>query len=288
MKILFILKPFRHQKLYGFVLHFLFFTFFFSTSLQAQELFTFTEPASNMPAKSLGLRITNTFMNELEKEKLNTHIVPELMYGVNKKLMLHATAFISNRNKGLTTEGGAFYARYRFLSKDDFHKHFRMAVYGKFSFNNSDIHQDEIETYGHNSGYEAGIIATQLLHKTALSASLSAEKAIDNNTYKFPSSQPSTAMNYSLSYGKLMLPKEYSSFRQTNVNMMIEMLGQVLPENGKAYLDIAPAMQFIFNSQARIDAGYRFQLVSSMERTAPQGFLLRLEYLFFDPFAKRK
>lgn len=276
----------QHHSYRCFLFTFFLFSFYLSTPLQAQELFTFTEPASNMPAKSAGLRITNTFMNELNKEKTNTHIMPELMYGFHKNFMLHATAFISNRNENLVTEGGSLYARYRFLSNDDLHRHFRMAVYGRLSFNNSDIHQDEIETNGHNSGYETGIIATQLLHKTALSASLSVEKARDNNTYKFPSTQASTAVNYSMSYGKLMLPKEYTSFKQTNFNLMVEMLGQVLPENGKAYLDLAPSIQFIFNSQARLDAGYRVQLVNSMERTAPNGFLLRLEYLLFDPFVK--
>lgn len=255
--------------------------------VSAQELFTYTEPASNMPAKSLGLRITSTFMDEVASNKTNIHILPELMYGFNKNLMMHVSAFVSNRNNVFTTEGGALYARYRFYSKDDLHRHFRMAVFGKYAFNNSDIHQDEINISGHNTGLETGIIATQLLHKTALSSTVSFEKAFDNSINKFPSSQPSEAINYSLSCGKLMLPKEYTSFKQTNMNAMIELIGQVLPQNGKSYFDIAPAIQFIFNSQARIDAGYRFQLVNSMERTAPQGFLFRFEYLLFNPFEKR-
>ncbi len=261
--------------------------YFTVASVHAQELFAFTEPASNMPAKSGAIRITNTFMDELSSEKTNTHIIPELMYGFNKNFMIHASAFISNRNNGFITEGGALYARYRFLSNDDLHRHFRMALYGKYAFNNSDIHQDEIEISGHNSGFESGIIATQLLHKTALSATVSFEKAIDNNSNKFPDAQAASAINYSLSCGKLMLPKDYSSFKQTNMNAMIELLGQTLPQNGKSYFDIAPAIQFIFNSQARIDAGYRFQLLSSMNRTAPQGFLLRFEYLLFNPFENR-
>ncbi len=262
------------------------FTGFILNKTSAQELFTYTEPASNMPAKSLGLRLTNTFMDEVATKQTNTHIIPELMYGFNKNFMMHASAFISNRNTGFIAEGGALSARYRFLSIDDLHSHFRMAVYGKYAFNNSDIHQDEIEISGHNSGLETGIIATQLLHKTALSTSVSIEKAFDNNDNKFPTLQPSTAINYTLSVGKLLLPKEYSSFKQTNMNAMIELLGQTLPKNGKSYFDIAPAIQLIFNSQARLDMGYRFQLVSSMVRTAPQGFLLRFEYLLFNPFEK--
>lgn len=205
------------------------------------------------------------------------------MWGANKKLMLHADAFFSNRNKNFAAEGGSVYAKYRFLSNDQVHSHFRMAAFARYSFNNSDIHQEEIDLYGHNSGYQAGTIATQLLHKVALSASASYLHALDNsNSNKIPAAQPRDAFNYTFSFGKLMLPKEYNDYKQTNLNVMVEMLGQTLGSNGKSYLDIAPSVQFIFNSQARMDVGYRQQLLSSMYRTSPNGFVLRFEYLFFN------
>jgi hypothetical protein len=251
----------------------------------SQELFVFTEPASNMPAKSLGFRDMNGFF--LEKDgKLNYHNMPELMWGINKKWMVHAQGFISNRQDGgFETEGGSFYAKYRFYSKDELKKHFRMALYGRYSFNKADIHQQEIETMGHNSGYEAGFIATQLLHKVAISSSISYERALDNKpNYTFPSTESNSAMNYTLSAGKLMLPKVYTSYKQVNVNLMLELIGQRLNDNQKSFLDIAPSIQFIINSQARIDFGYRKQLYSTMERTAPNGMVLKFEYLFFNVF----
>jgi hypothetical protein len=256
----------------------------FNTGLHAQELFVLTEPASNMAAKSLGIRAMNSFMNELDGSGINYHLMPEIMWGINNKWMLHAQGFLSNRNNRLVTEGGSLYAKYRFLSIDDVHSHFRMATYGRLSINNSDIHQDEIETMGHNSGYELGLIATQLLHKVAISASASYEKAMDNGSaYKFPSTQSNNAINYTLSVGKLMLPKEYTSYNQTNVNLMVEMLGQSL-SNGKSFLDIAPSVQLIIQSQARIDFGYRYQLHSNMHRTAPNGFIVKFEYNLFSIF----
>ena len=91
-------------------------------------------------------------------------------------------------------------------------------------------------------------------------------------------------MNYTLSVGKLMLPKVYKSFKQTNVNLMLELLGQRLNENRKSYLDIAPSIQFIINSQARVDIGYRQQVYSTMIRTAPNGMVLKFEYTFFNAF----
>jgi hypothetical protein len=79
-----------------------------------------------------------------------------------------------------------------------------------------------------------------------------------------------------------MYPKKYTSFKQTNINTMLEFVGQTLNENGKSYLDIVPSIQFIINSQARIDVAYRRELYSSMLRSAPNGFYLNLEYNFFN------
>jgi hypothetical protein len=265
---------------------FLFFVLVFvKVHVQAQELFVFTEPASNMPAKSIGIRDMNAFMFE-KNEELNYHNMPELMWGIDKKWMVHLQAFISNRKEGgLKTEGGSLYAKYRFLSKDDLQKHFRMALFGRYSINNADIHQQEIETMGHNTGYETGLISTQLLHKVAISGSISYERAFDNKPgYKFPLTESNSAINYTLSIGKLMLPKTYTSYKQINMNLMLELLGQRLNGNERSYLDIAPSVQFIINSQARVDLGYRQELYSTMQRTAPNGVVLKLEYTFFNVF----
>jgi len=43
-------------------------------------------------------------------------------------------------------------------------------------------------------------------------------------------------------------------------------------------------VQFIFNSVARLDLGYRQQLSSSLYRTAPNGLFIRLEYNLFNAF----
>ena len=260
---------------------------FLAIDSQAQELFVYTEPASNMPTRSLGLRMTNMLMDERGSQKYEYHVVPEAMWGVNKRLMVHANAFISNATTKLKAEGGSVYAKYRFLSTDAVHSHFRMAAYGKYSFNNSLIHQQEIDLFGHNTGWQGGIVATQLIHKVALSANLSYLQAMDNgNLNKFPSAESNKAVNYSLSIGKLMLPKEYTDYDQTNLNVMVELLGQTLGSNKGSYLDIAPSLQLIIKSQARIDIGYRHQLMSSMLRSAPNGFLLRFEYLIFNAFKK--
>ncbi|MBE2289215.1 MAG: hypothetical protein IAE95_06645 [Chitinophagaceae bacterium] len=257
-----------------------------SRAVSAQELFVYSEPASNMPAKSTGLRLTNWIMDESAAGRINYHLIPELMWGINKNLMIHAEGFISNREGSLTAEGVGLYAKYRFLSIDDLYHHFRMAAFARVSSNNGDIHQETIQTNGHNTGYQVGFVATQLLHKLALSATGYYEKAENNlGGNEFPVAQPSQAANYILSAGRLILPKKYTSYRQTNFNVMLELIGQFLPENGHHSVDIAPSIQFIINSQARLDIGYRQELFSDMVRTAPNGLLVRGEYLLFNnPF----
>lgn len=263
--------------------------------VNAQELYVFTEPASNMAAKSIGFRAGNYLMDDDYSGKTVYMLMPEIMWGISKKLMVHANGFLSNRKQTdgfisnpkqqFLLEGGSIYAKYRFYSVDEVHSHFRMAAYGRYSFNNSHIHEYAINLNGINSGYEGGLIATKLINKVALSASASFLHAQDNGSKKFLFGNKSrNAVNYTLSVGKLMLPKEYTSFKQTNVNLMLEMLGQTNLNKGYSYLDIAPSVQFIFLSRMRFDAGYRYPLVTKLHRTSTKGFLLRLEYNIFNAY----
>jgi hypothetical protein len=225
-------------------------------------------------------------MYETYTSKTNYHLIPEVMLGISKKLMVSGDIFFSNRNDVFRAEGGSIYAKYRFLSNDAVQKHFRMAGFGRISYNNSDIHQEEISMYGHNTGVELGIVATQLLRKVALSSSASFLNATDNggnNKFAYGLNN-SKAINYTFSVGKLMLPKEYKGYRQTNLNLMIEFLSQVNTGSGKYYTDIAPSVQLIFNSQGRLDIGYRKELSTTLARTAPNGFFVRLEYNVFNAF----
>lgn len=253
---------------------------------EAQELFTMTDPASNIAAGSISLRLDNSIMDEKYSTKTNYHLIPELAIGFSKKLMLRGSTFFSNRNKNFSNEGGSIYAKYRFLSRDAMQKHFRMAAFLTLSYNNSDIQQEEINMYGHNSGFEAGLVATKLLRKIALSSSVSFVKATNNgsNNKFIYGLNKGKAINYSFSLGKLMLPKEYKDYSQTNLNLMVETLSQFNTVSGKYYIDIAPTVQFIFNSQSRIDLSYWKQVSSNLVRTAPNGFFVRLEHNLFNSF----
>ena len=251
----------------------------------SQELFVVTDPGSNVPSNSLAVKLSNSLFDKKLSKEYSYGLAPEITYGLNKNLMFRGTTFLSNKANGLAVEGGSFYSKYRLFSSDDLNSHFRMAAYGRFSFNNSAIHQEEIDIMSGNSGFETGLVATKLIHKVALSSSLSFEKALDNsNNNTFPDGFGSSATNYTFSVGKLMYPKKYTSFKQTNINLMLEFVGQTINDNGKSYLDVVPAVQFIINSQARIDLAYRHELMSSMIRTAPNGVYLNFEYNFYNVF----
>jgi len=252
----------------------------------SQELFSFTEPASNMPSKSIGFRLTNTLMKEEVSNKYNLHLLPEIMIGINRHFMFHAEGFISNRNKNVDAEGAALYGKYRFFSRDDIHSHFRLAAFSQCAFNTSDVHQDAIDLRGHNSGFNLGLLATKLIKKTAISTSIAYVQAMNNGKtaeYQFKNNNKK-AIDYTLSIGKLLLPKEYVSYNQTNMNGMLEMLCQTNLSTGKTFVDLAPSLQFIILSRMRVDLGYRFPLSKDLIRTASSGGMIRLEYNIFSAF----
>lgn len=249
--------------------------------LSAQELYVFTEPASNMPAKSLGLRLTNEGI--FSGGKMN-RTIPELMLSFNKKLMVHIQGFFSDMDGNYRLEGGSIYAKYRFLSADDAQRHFRMAAYGRLSTSKRPLSTQDINLEGDNSGLQGGIVATQLLHKLALSAHISYVKAFIHDVPVMAGMQrPDELIAYSLSSGYLVLPVHYKNYNQPNFNVYFEMLGKTNPANGQAYIDFAPAVQMILNSRTRVDMGYRFQAAGGMEgRYNKNMYLVRAEFNFFN------
>jgi hypothetical protein len=264
---------------------------------QGQELFVATEPASNMPSGSIGFRINTEMYSTNPLNQFSYRLDPEIMFGVSKNLMLHANVYASNvYQSDVRVEGAGLYGKYRFLSLDDVHTHFRMAAFGQLSLiaNPEELEvanrlykSDEIDINGSTSGFTGGIIATQLLHKLAISTSISFVNRIDNlQNPKLPG-QSDKSFNYSLSSGYLLFPRKYRNFQQTNFNIYWEFLGAVSLDKKTYFLDAAPAVQFIINSISRIDFSYRWQLYGNMQRLSENYFFLRLEYNLLNFFKNR-
>lgn len=252
------------------------------TSVSAQELYVFTEPASNMPTKSIGVRIANEGMFNYPGYVSRT--IPEVMIGFNKNLMMHAQAFLSDMDGKYRLEGGSLYAKYRFLSLDEAHSHFRASAFGRVSTSRRPTYTRDINLEGDNSGVQGGLIFTQLLHKLALSSTLGYAHALENSDRQIAGMpQPKNMLSYSLSSGYLVLPVVYKDYKQPNFNVYLELLGKTDPGSGLSYLDIAPAVQMILNSTTRIDFGYRFQAAGNMDnRYTKNMYLLRAEFNFFN------
>jgi hypothetical protein len=262
------------------------FVFLFSFhTLSAQELYVFTEPASNMPAHSLSVKQTAKVLKNQYSNNTESRHTSELMLGVNKNLMLHGAATFSDMySSNMRWESARVYAKYRFLSNDEMFSHFRMAAFFEGSISRNNAMYDELSLDGDQSGLQAGLIATQLLHKLALSATISRTEILQSSRWDKNSTMivPYSAFNYSLSAGYLVLPKKYTGYNQTNLNLYIELLGQQTTGLKKYFIDLAPAAQLIFNSTAKLNAGYRFQLGSDMHRMSANNWLISFEWTFLD------
>jgi hypothetical protein len=249
----------------------------------SQELYVNTEPASNMATHSIGIRLENQgYFNPVYKTRTSL----EVMYGASKSLMVHGSLYTSDYyHTQQHFEGGSVYAKYRFLSVDSVQKHFRGAVFAKLSDINNPLVNQEIGLEGDNSGFQTGVVFTQLLHKLALSASASYLRAFDNSGgYTLPVANARDEVGYTLSAGYLLFPKSYNNYNQVNLNIYAELLGKTNPGYGQSYLDVAPAVQLIFNSVFRVDFSYRTPLYNSMVRTSQNVYLVRLEYNLFNVF----
>ena len=280
------------HKITGLVL-----SFFMITCGMAQELFVSTEPASNMATGSIGLRLNTRIFKMETAGDFSYRLNPELMIGVNNRLMLHLNLYASDMYQpSLRWEGAGIYAKYRFYSNDDVQTHFRIAVFSMISLidnpvslksGNQTYTSDEIDLDGNNSGLLAGLVATQLLHKLALSGSVAFTNRWDNlDASKLPG-QPAEGVNYSFSGGYLIWPTVYKNFRQTNINLYAEFLGSSSLDKKSYFLDAAPAIQFIFNSISRLDFSWRMQLSGDMERLSKNEYIIRYEYNFLNAFKTR-
>jgi hypothetical protein len=266
--------------------------FFLVIKVDGQELFVFTEPASNMPAHSLSVKLTDHFVTtDNIYGRFSHRLMPQLMFGINKKLMLHLGATFSNMHtRDFRYEAFNVYAKYRFLSFDQVHQHFRMAVFAEGSKTKAPFHYDETTLMGDKSGIDAGLIATQLWNKFALSATISHTQVLDpsrNDLIIYVPARSYQTMNYNLSGGLLLFPKQYTDYRQTNMNLYLELLGEQALDIKKYCFDMAPAVQLIFNSNSKLNIGYRFQVSGNMQRMATNSWLLSFERTFLNAL-KRK
>lgn len=260
--------------------------------VKAQELYPFSEPASNMPANSVALKLGSMLGKGAHSNRILQRYSPELQLGINKNLMIHGTITVSDMHEEkFIFESARIYTKYRFLSLDEVHKHFRMAAFIQGAYSRNHLDHNELNLNGDQSGIQAGVIATQLWNKLAVSATVSIVELLDNERWEksVPQQYAYEALNYSLSAGYLVLPVEYKNYNQTNLNLYLELLGSRNLDwrYEKQYIDLAPSVQFIFKSTSKLNIGYRFQINSDIYRLMDNSFMLSYEYLFLNALKKK-
>ena len=256
----------------------------------AQELYIFSNPASNIPARSLMMKAMGKSMVSYHNLEREYRFSPELQVGLHKNLMVTGAVSFSDmffQNKQ-EFESFRFYAKYRFLSKDDIHSHFRMAFHTSYTWTNNPLVYQEINAEGDNTGWQSGLIATGLLNKLAVSGGVSymqLQRGKRKINFGFPFSE--NALSYNLSAGYLLFPFNYKNYQQLNVNLYCELLGQQNVDINAGFLDVAPAIQFIIASKMRINAGARYQISGNAHRMAQQAYYLSMEYYILNFFRKK-
>lgn len=262
---------------------------------EGQELYVYSEPASNNPSRSVSAKLSAMFGKGRETERLMQRYMPELTVGLNKNWMLRASAtFADMHQPGFQFESARVYGKWRFLSADELHRHFRMAAFASVTYSRNELSYNEINIAGGDqSGLQAGLILTQLWNKAAVSGTVALNEIFDGQRGKDITPDPYAyrSLSYSLSAGYLLLPRTYTDYRQTNLNLYLELLGSRnmgFPDE-KYYLDLAPALQLIFNSSSKLNLGYRFQLDTDIQRMMKNSFMISFEHLFLNAWGiKRK
>lgn len=206
---------------------------------------------------------------------------------------------IDNSNKYLL-EGIHLYGKYRFLSLDGEHSHLRMAMYGEIAESFVAHRESDPVLTGGTSGVGAGFIITKLHKKFALSATtgfispFNYEEKDSNSTF-----QSGNAFAYSISIGYLLFPMTYKSYKDLNINLYVEFMNKIFGKASYAhhgipvnvnyyptlragqYSEVRPAIQFIVNSNLRVDASISFLLYQKVETRTYPVYMLNVQRYFF-------
>jgi hypothetical protein len=272
------------------VLILLFFFAILASTSSAQELFINTEPASNMPRNSFGLRIGSESFSQGNQLKSRTDL--ELMYEETGNLMTIAMLHASNYYGNYNYNNFGVYAKYRLYTDDGFKQHFRVAAYAQAAFGAQRNTFADLMLDGGNSGLNAGLIFTLLENHLALSSTLGAIMLVPTvNSAPGIAFQNVHNYSYSLSAGYLIYPSQYANFNDLNVNLYAELLGKYItydksesgtinPEHGNV-LDLAIGPQVIINSISRIDLSVRYRLISGVESFPTPSIFIRYEQMFY-------
>ena len=265
----------------------------------AQELYINTEPASLIPkgTKVVRLNHNSIFLNGTNiMGGIGNAIImsPSISYGLSKKIMVSGSFQFSNKpyeqdmipNFGFS--GFKLYSKQRILTTDKQKYHTRLSSFIKYSYHDNKFMKDNLDIELQDTGFEFGIIGTQLINKLAISVTSAVtrisnidEKYTSGSTVKWQKINLNTIQN-SISAGYLLFPRKYKSYKQTNFNLYLEYLtNTILTRNfpdryHKFSSTLAPGIQFILLSRSRLDFSYKIR-----KGDMPEEFLVKLTYIIY-------
>jgi len=235
----------------------------------AQELYVQGEAASNGPRGVWRLRASASFAGEDAASSL------KLYYSATQDWQFSFAAHADTAGDP-AFRGGGFAAKYRFLSRDSHQNHFRAAVFAQADAATGDTGADDF-LMGVRRGGGAGLIGTWLSGRTAVSGTAGYYRAVRRDGRE---GLEGNVLPFSVSVGRLLLPREYRSYDQTNLNLYFELVG--VHADGSTRLDLAPALQFIVRSRSKIDLSVRAPLAGDLPGgTERWVFQVAYEYYFF-------
>ena len=265
----------------------------------AQELYINTEPASLIPKGTKVVRLNHhsIFLNGTNiMGGIGNAIImsPSISYGLSKKIMVSGSFQFSNKpyeqdmmpNFGFS--GFKLYSKQRILTTDKQKYHTRLSSFIKYSYHDNKFMKDNLDIEIQDTGFEFGIIGTQLINKLAISVTSAVtrisnidEKYTSGSTVKWQSINLNTIQN-SISAGYLLFPRKYKSYKQTNFNLYLEYLTNTILTKGfpdrydKFSSTLAPGIQFIIMSRSRLDFSYKIR-----SGAMPDEFVVKLTYIIY-------
>ena len=265
----------------------------------AQELYINTEPASLIPKGTKVVRLNHhsIFLNGTNiMGGIGNAIImsPSISYGLSKKIMVSGSFQFSNKpyeqdmmpNFGFS--GFKLYSKQRILTTDKQKYHTRLSSFIKYSYHDNKFMKDNLDIELQDTGFEFGIIGTQLINKLAISVTSAVtrisnidEKYTSGSTVKWQKINLNTIQN-SISAGYLLFPRKYKSYKQTNFNLYLEYLTNTIltrsfPDRYHKFSStLAPGIQFIIMSRSRLDFSYKIR-----SGAMPDEFVAKLTYIIY-------
>jgi hypothetical protein len=285
------------------------FTMSMLTSLftKAQELFPYAEAATTMGKGFFAYRVSTEHYRDIQSNNKHWYAI-RCMYGITSKWTVQLNASLSNHHITEFPQGFATYflnhhtqfssinpysfegfhglVKYRFMSIDRERKHFRMASYFEASTSNKAHDEAEPNLMGDNAGFGAGIIATTLYKKLAVSLTAGYVNPLyyyDKKSEVRIRSGNMWLANFSVGY--LLFPLKYRSYQDINLNLYCEFLYRDYDKTSlkqysnffdlsnftaadpftfssyqaNQHIDLRTSLQLVFNSISRIDVGVEWK-----------------------------